>query len=270
MRVIAQPAKEVKAIQRWLVAAEFSRLRIHSAATAYGQGCSIRANAERHVRNRFLLKLDFANFFPSIKEQDLSACLISAMPSRYTEAEISLIGRLVMWKPPAAESLELCIGAPSSPIISNALMYHFDEAVNAYCLIAGITYTRYADDLAFSTNRPNHLERVLDIVRDLLRTLPYPRLSLNERKLISTSKKFRRTVTGLVLSSQGAVSLGRERKRQIRSMMHRFVTGKLSAEECVRLRGILSFANDVEPSFLKSLEEHYSATSVNSARRLDP
>jgi RNA-directed DNA polymerase len=269
VRVIAQPAKEIKSLQRWLVKNEFSILRIHHAATAYEKGSSIRDNAARHVTNRFLLKLDFKEFFPSIKENDLRMHLMAEMPARYSESEISFICRLSMWIPRGDNGLELCIGAPSSPVLSNAIMYGFDESLSAYCVIAGIAYTRYADDLSFSSNRPDHLKSVLPYVRDVIHRASYPTLTINEKKTVYTSKKYRRTVTGLVLSSEGRVSLGRERKREIRAMMHRFVLQKLNLEECARLRGILAFVQDVEPSFLRSLEDHYSKGQVDQVRLFD-
>jgi len=267
MRVIAQPAKEVKAVQRWLVEKEFLRLPKHAAATAYGAGCSILDNAQRHQNGRFLLKLDFQNFFPSIKEMDLRAHVAKHLPERYTEADITLICRFCLWYPPGSRDLELCIGAPSSPILSNSIMYDFDIAVSSYCTIAGIVYSRYADDLAFSTSRPDILTAVPRVIRELLINAPYPTLRLNEQKAVYTSKKFRRSVTGLVISSQGAVSLGRARKRIIRSMLHWFIMGKLASEECGKLRGLIAFSEDVEPDFVRRLEAHYSKATLDKVRQ---
>jgi RNA-directed DNA polymerase len=267
IRVIAQPAKEVKAVQRWLVANEFSLLPRHDAATAYAEGSSILTNAQRHLAGRFLLKMDFAEFFPSIKEADLTAHIAKHLPDRYTEAELGLICRFSLWYPPGSHLLELCIGAPSSPILSNTVMHDFDVALSAYCALHGIVYTRYADDLAFSTSLPDCLARVPGIVRDVLTRAPYPTLRVNERKTVFTSKKFMRSVTGLVISSQGKLSLGRDRKRLIRAMLHWFVTGKLSTSESAKLKGLLAFAEGTEPDFVRRLERHYSKASLDELRR---
>jgi RNA-directed DNA polymerase len=62
-RIVAQPAREVKAIQRWLVKDLSTILPVHSAATAYQKGTSIKINADRHARSNFILKMDFKNFF---------------------------------------------------------------------------------------------------------------------------------------------------------------------------------------------------------------
>ena len=69
-RIIAQPAREVKALQYWVMHHVLSRFAVHPAATGYREGLNIADNALRHVKSRFLLKLDFKDFFPSIKAHD--------------------------------------------------------------------------------------------------------------------------------------------------------------------------------------------------------
>ena len=266
MRIIAQPAKEVKAVQRWLVENELTWMPLHSAAAAYVKGASIRENALLHLPNRFLLKTDFKDFFPSIKESDLCAHINRFGPSRYSRDEVEFLCRMLLWRPRPGP-LELCIGAPSSPFLSNTVMHDFDVAVIAHCAQLGVRYSRYADDLAFSTNTPNVLHSLPGYIQAELLNLAYPRLQLNDQKTVRSSRKFRRSVTGLVLANQGYVSLGRERKRLISAMLHRFVKGGLSEEERMRLAGLLSFVHDVEPTFLQRLERRYTVGMVVLARR---
>ena len=72
-REISQPTPAVKFIQRWLCRNVFSRFPIHDSAQAYKEGANIGANARIHVRQNYLLKVDFENFFPSIKGNDVSS-----------------------------------------------------------------------------------------------------------------------------------------------------------------------------------------------------
>ena len=99
-------------------------------------------------------------------------------------------------------------------------------------------------------------------IRSITKDIQYPRLSINEKKTVHTSKKYHRRVTGLVLSSQGRVSLGRIRKRNISAMVHRAVHDKLSAEEMKSLGGLLAFARDVEPKFVEKLKKKYGHDTV--------
>jgi RNA-directed DNA polymerase len=257
VRLLAQPAKEVKLVQRWLVENELQRLPVHLAATAYQPGTSIVKNATAHVEHRYLLKLDFKNFFPSIKGLHLRAHIGKYCPDIFTPDDIALICRMTLWYPPKLRELQLCVGAPSSPFISNTIMFGFDETVQSHCDPLQVTYTRYADDLTFSTNTPHLFRTLAKTVRKFLRSLEYPNIYLNQTKTVHTSKKHFRRVTGLVLASQGYVSLGRERKRSISAMVHHFTLGKLEDEACSKLRGLIAFAEDAEPLFVRRLEQKY-------------
>ncbi|MBO2025552.1 hypothetical protein J4733_09050 [Klebsiella pneumoniae] len=52
------------------------------------------------------------------------------------------------------------MGAVSSPVVSNAICYELDHILNEFCLSKGVIYTRYADDMYFSTNEENVLKQI--------------------------------------------------------------------------------------------------------------
>jgi len=70
LRTIAQPAKEIKKLQYWVIKNIFPSFPIHQAACAYLKGKNIFQNADAHSSKPYLLKLDFKDFFPSIKGDD--------------------------------------------------------------------------------------------------------------------------------------------------------------------------------------------------------
>jgi RNA-directed DNA polymerase len=112
----------------------------------------------------------------------------------------------------------MTIGAPSSPLLSNILMYEFDLNVHEWCRNRGIIYTRYADDMFFSTNRANLLKEAETFVLHKVNTISCPHnLEINHKKTRHVSKKGRRNITGLVITSSGEISVGRKRKRYIKS-----------------------------------------------------
>lgn len=251
-RIIAQPTAEIKAIQRLLVQEYIAKLPVADAAKAYRKGMGIRDHASVHAQNRYLLKLDFKDFFPSITGADFLKHV-----KKYSDISVDdtkMLVRLLFWRPMGERTLRLSIGAPSSPAISNTILFDFDLAVQQYCEGKGVRYTRYADDLAFSTSQANVLEDVTGFVSGLCLTLRYPRLTLNSDKTVFTSKKYRRQLTGLILSNDGRVSLGREKKRLIRSMANRYGKGELSPEQQANLRGWLAFAMSVDSQFIDSVK----------------
>jgi len=175
--------------------------------------------------------------------------------------------RLLFWSPKRSSDLVLSIGAPSSPFISNTLMYDFDVLVNNECEKRGITYTRYADDLAFSTSTPNLLSDIYQVILNAANSMQYPRLTINHDKTIYTSKKHHRSVTGIVLSSEGKLSLGRNKKRLIRSMIYRFSNNLLQDADCLKLRGQLAFAKDIDPGFYDSMVVKYGEKTIDKIKK---
>ena len=252
-RTIAQPAREVKRLQYWVITCILKNYPIHPAALAYRKGKSILNNAKAHVRKRYLLKLDFTDFFHSIKANDFRNFIEGHDPRELDDSDIEYLTRILFWRMTRGRDLILSIGAPSSPMLSNILLYEFDQRVAEYYKSIGVTYTRYADDLTFSTNRKNMLGDVEKKIDEICSKLPYPRLRLNREKRVHASKATSRRVTGLVLSNDGSISLGHERKRYIHAAVHHFKHGKLTAAETKALAGLLAFVHSVEPKFLRPL-----------------
>lgn len=243
-RTIAQPSREVKKVQYWLLENVLKDLPVHEAATANQKGQSIRKNAEIHKSNRFLLKLDFRDFFPSLRAVDFELYLKKLDPSFPLE-DIELLSKALFWKSPSSGELVLSIGAPTSPRLSNLMLYDFDRKIFDYCKAASVIYTRDADDMTFSTNIPGTPIKVEKKVQRICRSMASPYLRLNAKKTVYCSKKNRRRVTGLIISNEGKISLGREKKRLISATLHRFLNGRLDNDEISHLKGLLAYAHDV-------------------------
>ena len=264
-RTISQPAREVKFLQRIFMEEVLAKLPVHIAATAYCQGASIKDNAAAHAGGGAILKLDFKDFFPSIVAADWEK-YCKTHPVFDDENDVRLSANLLFSRSKFGSVLRLAIGAPSSPALSNILMAGFDARISEAVAKDRVTYTRYADDLTFSARRAGNLSGVIRTVRRIMRETESPSLRLNEEKTVLATKKFRRVVTGLVLADDGAVSLGRERKREIRATLHRFTLGRLDATATAHLAGLLAFVNAVEPAFLSRLAERYGGDSIQRVK----
>jgi RNA-directed DNA polymerase len=259
-RLIAQPAKEVKKLQR-LLAMRLSALPIHEAATAYVRGRSIKDNAERHASNGPIMKFDFKEFFPSIRDRDWRAYCVKM--GVFSEAEdVYLSSKLFFTRAPGSTILRLAIGAPSSPWLSNVLMYEFDKLISDQMAKDKVVYSRYADDLTFSAPRTGFLNHVERSLRIAVKNNQNPKLTINEEKTVLSTSKYRRVVTGLVLANDGRVTIGRERKRNIRAALHQAFLGKLDAEESGRLAGLIAYVKGVEPTYFEELTLRYGADLI--------
>ncbi|MBK4309222.1 RNA-directed DNA polymerase, partial [Enterobacter hormaechei] len=113
-------------------------LQVHESAFAYESSKGIKANALIHCRNDYLLKMDFKNFFLSIKPFNFLRNL-KEFGIELSETDVFVIENLFFWKLRRSSPLRLSIGAPSSPKISNVVMYFFDEKMTKKCAALGIT-----------------------------------------------------------------------------------------------------------------------------------
>jgi len=260
-RLISQPAKEVKLLQRAFVELYLSKLPVHAAAMAYRPNLSILDNANAHAGCGSILKMDFKDFFPSIRKAHwISYCTEFSILENSSERELA--ASLLFRRPKGSGTMQLAIGAPSSPALSNVLMFQFDEIVSSTVAEDKVTYTRYADDLTFSADRSWNLVDVEKIVKRALREISYPKLWLHPNKTIHVTKKFSRSVTGLVLANDGRVTIGKRRKREIHAAMHAASQGRLDARKFQQLAGMLAFVHSVEPSFIEILERRYGLETI--------
>lgn len=265
-RLISQPTSELKLLQRLLIQSELSQMKIHQNATAYRPGMSIYDHALPHAKSHFLLKLDFEDFFPSLKDTALKHRL--SLDTNYTKEEIEIICRILFKKDIKSGGFVLSIGAPSSPFISNYLLNEFDDLICTYCKDKSLNYTRYADDIAISSNKPALLDNAKSYVETVLGKLSYLQLTLNPSKTVNVSKKYRRELVGLVLSNDGKVSLGREEKRRLRAAVNALAHGKLDAIAAAKLKGQLAFSMSIDKEFVLKLCRKYEASSVAELKQL--
>lgn len=265
-RLIAHPSKPLKATQRALVELLQKQLPVHEAAFAYRDGVSIKDNAFAHSKNPYFLKMDLSDFFNSIDtelfEDQLKSHSIFIRNKK-------LLHNTIFWSPAKElnNKLKLSVGAPSSPLISNFIMYNFDEAISTICHSSNIKYTRYADDLFFSTNTKNLLFNIPSLVNYLLEKQYDNKLSVNESKTSFSSKAHNRHITGVTITNDNNLSIGRKKKRYISSLVHKFKLGSLDVENIETLQGLLGFAKHVEPSFMIRLCKKYSQNTIDSITR---
>ena len=263
MRTIAQPSKELKLIQRSVADAFLKTLPIHDCATAYRKKLNIRDNTAIHSGRKYLLKMDFENFFPSIKPSDLIQHIKRHSIMKVDSSDYTAITNIFFYKNKNLGEYQLSIGAPTSPLISNSIMFNFDTIVNNFCLKKGINYSRYADDIAFSTDNKNILFDVPNYIKKLLLKIKYPKIRINEDKTVFLSRKGNMHLTGLVLTVQGNVSIGREKKRQIKTLIFKHLQKQLDQDELSYLSGFLAYCYGVEPTFIMSLKTKYGEKIVN-------
>jgi hypothetical protein len=165
-RLIEAPRPRLKAIQRDLLDGLIARIPPHDAAHGFRPGRSIRTYAAPHVGRAVVLKLDLKDFFPSVTAAKVAAVFATAGYPEAVARRLAGLGTTSTpadaWAAPDAPAdpdararrllrePHLPQGAPTSPALANLAAWHLDARLAALASAAGASYTRYADDLAFS------------------------------------------------------------------------------------------------------------------------
>lgn len=264
MRRIAHPSRELKAIQRWIDKVIVQRLPVHDAATAYRKGAGIRENAERHRKTLYTNRYDFANFFPSFKREQVQNFIQAEAEKiglRLSDEDADFVGSIV------CRYDCLTIGAPSSPSITNAMMFPFDQLLFDYCVKRDLVYSRYADDIFVSSYAPDQLINLEARIAEAKRQIPHLSVRLNRQKTAHLSKKYHRSVAGVTITPDHQLSIGRSRKREIKALVHRWIVGRLDKFEVDYMRGLVAFSRDIEPSFEDTLKRKYGEQRIEEILR---
>lgn len=250
-RPIAQAGPELKTLQYWVVENILRKLPISQAAVAYNKGSSIKANALVHTQSKHILHLDVEKFFPSITSIMLKNILRSHKEiiedlNVELETTIETISKICF------RDGRLCIGTVSSPIISNIVMYDFDQKMLSFCKANKYKYSRYADDMYVSSN--NYInEDVVEYVSGELKNVGF---RLNKAKTRFYSSKYRRKVTGLVITTDSKASIGTARRNEIKKMVYNKLIHNTGNSE--QILGYLSFLKDIEPDTYNNIIVKYS------------
>lgn len=185
-RTIAVPDPALLKTQQWITQKILAEVHPHPANVAYSRGNTLLDAASPHSRCRWLIKLDIRSFFESITEVSvyrvfrglgfqplislemarLCTRLGGESPRRSTRRwqvqwwRWGVIQAYQVWRSEGGPKLgHLPQGAPTSPMLANLAMREFDTLVTDIAQRHGLIYSRYADDLTFSTRDPGYSKK---------------------------------------------------------------------------------------------------------------
>jgi RNA-directed DNA polymerase len=196
-------------------------------------GKNIVTNAQAHAKKRYVLNIDLKDFFPSINFGRVRGMLM-ATPYNLPPDVATVLAQICCY------NNQLPQGAPSSPIITNMICAKMDSQLQWLAKDCKSTYTRYADDITFSTTLPkfpNKLAYVLTgedtekvfIGNRLLAIIHENGFEINEQKIRLQVKGNHQEVTGLTTNLFPNVD--RKYVRQVRAMLYAWAKSGLEAAE---------------------------------------
>ena len=177
---------------------------------------SVVDNARLHVGKRYVLNIDLHDFFPSITLGQVASCLMSE-PYSFSEYAANLIANLCVVCRDGHKHLPQ--GFPTSPVLSNMVCAQMDSQLAELAEQNGVTYSRYADDMTFSSDNDvlhapdgNFFAQTKNIIESF-------GFTLNEKKTrLQRRGQQRQEVTGLNVTDK--VNTTRRYMREIRSQLY--------------------------------------------------
>jgi RNA-directed DNA polymerase len=233
VRRISAPRRALKILQRKLNQMFQAVYVPRSCTHGFVNQRSIVTNAGPHVGKRLVLNVDLADFFPSINFGRVRG-MLRARPYNLPEKVATMLAQI------CCHNNELPQGAPTSPVVANMVCARLDGELTRLARSCRCAYSRYADDLSFSTTLSRFPEQLvasdnaevpsgIRLGESLRRTIRENGFAINTRKVRLLDRRHRQEVTGLVVNQR--VNVRRSFVRRIRAMLHAWDEFDLDAAE---------------------------------------
>lgn len=218
-RKISTPAPLLKYIQRSLNLVLQEIYQPKTVVHGFIPNRSIVTNAQSHVRQKLVFNIDIKDFFPSISYKRV-VDMFTSPPCNLSFDIAQIIATLCCF------DNQLPQGAPTSSVISNMICDRLDTQLQALAGKHQYTYTRYADDITFSTHKRAFHTSITQImeqgdvqVGNLLEQIIFQNgFVVNPDKVRLQRATQRQEVTGITVNEFPNVQ--RKLVRQVRAMLH--------------------------------------------------
>lgn len=218
-------------------------------------GRNIAYNAKFHLNKKVVVNLDIKNFFESIPFERI----IEAFKSLgFHNNMATILADIVTY------NKILVAGFNTSPIIANIVCSQMDKELSAICKDRNINYTRYADDLSFSSE--DNIE--LDTLEKIITKYGF---TLNTEKTRTYKRGRSQYVTGLTVADKTMPRIPRRVKKNLRAAIHyiqiyglsshiehkygincksqRIINDYYCRKEAAEIFGWIHYINGIEPIF---------------------
>ncbi|WP_282157219.1 retron St85 family RNA-directed DNA polymerase [Shimia thalassica] len=184
-RIISAPRVYLKVIQWWILENILSKLPSHKNAFGFSRNKSIQDNARFHAGSKHILNVDIRSFFDTVTECQVQEIFVKLGYSEDTSETLSSLCTL---------NGSLPQGAPTSPSLANLVLAETDDKLENLATTRGMKYSRYADDITFSSDEFIAADFHLEVEK----FLKVSGFQLKSAKTRYAGSGNRREVTGLI------------------------------------------------------------------------
>ena len=227
-RVIHTPRTYLKVIQWWILDNVLNHVKVSENVFGFVPGRSAVQNAAFHFGSKHVLNVDIRQFFPSITIDQIRGIFVSL---GYCGDVANMLAELCCLNKRVPQ------GAPTSPALANLVLRVLDDSLSQKSAENNIKYSRYADDLTFSSQTWIENE-FLDAVQQAVERAGF---ELKAEKTRFAGSGGRMEVTGVVINEKMQPS--RTWRKRTRATLHRFRNApRLARRDLSYLQGIIGIA----------------------------
>lgn len=231
-RRIDAPVVALKVIQKWAGYHLANNIKFAPSVVGFVPGISTVQAAAKHCGSRWLFTTDIENFFPTTSEDLVASSLRSY---GYSMRGSDLFARLACYNGFLAQ------GSPASPVLSNMCFREADKAIDEYASLHGLTYTRYADDIAISGKG----DIPADIAEFVTKIVTGYGWKISAKKTRFFKAPYRLKVYGLVVNGQFP-RLTKGYRNRIRALKHLIKNDRIDKDTENVVLGHLSYSNSID------------------------
>lgn len=217
-RTIKAPHRYLKMIQRYLNICLLAVFTPAPNVTGFVPGRNVVTNARMHTGKKYVYNLDLKDFFPGISFFRIWAVLTKVPPFRLDPEMARIVANL------CCDNRCLPQGAPTSPVLSNAVCMRLDRKLYNLSRMLNFTYSRYADDITISSNEDIFYPQFRTLVFDIIEQEGFE-VNLNKERLQKYNViedgaliRERQEVTGIIVNQKANVS--RAYIKNLRAALH--------------------------------------------------
>jgi len=288
-RTICVPDHLLMQAQRWIAQNILNAVTPHAASYAFAKDRDLVKSAKKHAGARWLVKIDVRSFFESISEQRVyfvfrrlgyPALLCFQLARICTRLPLAEFSR------PLSETNGLPYrpwpqghlpqGAPTSPMLANLAVYALDVHLSEMCKGLGWTYTRYADDLAFSRIDDVRRSSAMHLVKLIEQALSSFGLAVRHSKTSIAPPRARKVMLGVLVDREWP-RLTRSFRNNLETHLYALTSLKIGVRAHIQRRGfasrigmqrhvagLLAFAHQVDREYAAKQYRLFNAIDWNS------
>ncbi|WP_053004183.1 reverse transcriptase family protein [Flavobacterium sp. ABG] len=225
-RKISAPKAKLKEVQSWILENILHKIPYTEEAHGFIKERSIVTNAKPHLNKEVVVNIDLKDFFPTVTHKRVKglfhkigyseeiATLLSLLCT-YSEINETTLDGVTYYVQSGERKLPQ--GSPASPAISNMIVYKMDKKIKGLAKKLNFDYSRYADDMSFSTTKENskNVSRLLYFTKKIIESEGF---IIHPDKIHVMRKGMQQKVTGVVVNEK--LNIDRIQLRKFRALLH--------------------------------------------------